>query len=97
MVSTIIVSPIRAIAEYDSKSTPSMISHGPIRESCGQSLNQYGCTKARSRRSRAAEKRPIRAKSFAIYSHPRLEAKKARFAGQITWKDVSTFFRYEVI
>ena len=41
MVSTIIVSPIRAIAEYDSKSTPSMISRGPIRESCGQSLNQY--------------------------------------------------------
>jgi len=42
-VNTIIVSPIRAIAEYDSKSTPSMISRGPILESRGQSSNQYEC------------------------------------------------------
>ena len=37
MVSTIIVSPTQAIAEYDSISTPSMISRGPILESYGQS------------------------------------------------------------
>jgi hypothetical protein len=40
MGNTIIVSPIQAIAAYDSKSTPSMISRGPIRENCGQSLHQ---------------------------------------------------------
>jgi hypothetical protein len=56
MVSTIIVSLIRAIAECDSKSTPSMISHGPIRESCGQSLNRYRSHDKRARVARELQR-----------------------------------------